>query len=57
MKLRGCSCRQCKHALRGKGGSAVVVKKRRAARHRTKELIRVGAYDVLPVAVALGYLG
>lgn len=57
MKLRGCSCRQCKHALRGKGGSTIITKKRRAARHLTKELIRAGVYDALPVAVALGYLG
>lgn len=55
MKLLMCHCQHCKHGRkRGPHGAAVTGKKH-GARSKVRRLLRVGEWERLPQAVAIGY--
>lgn len=55
MKLLMCGCKQCKAGRKSSGGRYFVLHKRKAARRDVRKFLRLGNYDRLPVAVAVGY--
>lgn len=54
MKLLMCHCQSCKHGRKFRHDT-VVKNKRHRARSIVRYQLRRGIYDLLPVAVAIGY--
>ncbi len=53
MKLRMCSCRQCR--LGRRSCHSITRSKVKAARGKVRRLLHEGEYERLPVAVTAGY--
>lgn len=55
MRILRCHCRACRRGLRTPSMSYIVRKKVKAARSKTKMLIRLGKFDDLPTKIYVGY--
>lgn len=57
MNLRYCRCIQCRACRKHKSAQHHIIGRKRHGRRKVRQLLHVGEYEKLPVAIGLGYFG
>lgn len=57
MNLKMCHCRQCRYCRRHKRNQFHIVYMRRSSRTRTRQMLKLGRWEMVPEKISLNYFG